>query len=310
MNDKELRILILEDVPSDAELNQRELRKGGISFTARVVDTREGFIRELEDFRPNLILSDYKLPGFTGLDALSIAHEKCADLPFILVTGTMGEENAVESLKKGANDYVLKDKLFRLVPAVQRALEEANKRAELRQAEEALKENEERYRNLTETAIDAIIGLKAPDIITLWNGGAERIFGYPKEEALGGNLHEMIVAGDCREKAYAGMRKFFETGEGPLVGKMIEVTALRKDGKEFPAELSISAVRTQGQWHATGIIRDISERKKLEAELREKLDVEERMNKLMVGRELRMEELKQENRRLKARLEGLEKAEG
>jgi len=307
MNGKELRILLLEDVPSDAELNQRELRKGGIPFTARVVDTREGFIREFEDFRPNLILSDYKLPGFTGLDALSITHEKCADLPFILVTGTMGEENAVESLKKGANDYVLKDKLFRLVPAVHRALEEANKRAELRQAAETIKENEEKYRVLTETAIDAIIGLKAPDIITLWNRGAERIFGYSKEEAIGGNLHEMIVAGDCREKAYTGVRKFFETGEGPLVGKTVEVTAMRKDGAEFPVELSISAVRIKGQWCATGMIRDISERKKLEAELKEKLDVVERMNKLMVNRELRMEELKQENRRLKARLEELEK---
>lgn len=307
MNGKELRILLLEDVPSDAELNQRELRKGGIPFTARVTDTREGFMKALEDFRPDLILSDYKLPGFTGLDALAITHEKHPDIPFILVTGTMGEENAVESVKKGASDYVLKDKLFRLVPAVQRALEEANKRAELRQAEEALKENEEKYRVLTETAIDAIIGLKTSDVITLWNRGAEKIFGYSKEEAIGGNLHDMIVAGDCREKAYAGMRKFFETGEGPLVGKTIEVPAIRKDGTEFPVELSISAVMTQGQWHATGIIRDISERKKLEAELKEKLDVVERMNKLMVGRELRMEELKQENRRLKARLEELEK---
>lgn len=307
MNGKELRILLLEDVPSDAELNQRELRKGGVLFTARVTDTREGFIKALEDFGPDLILSDYKLPGVTGLEALAFVHEEYPDIPFILVTGTLGEENAVESMKKGASDYVLKDKLFRLVPAVQRALEDADKRAELRQAEEALKENEEKYRNLTETAIDAIIGLKAPDAITLWNGGAEKIFGYSKEEAIGGNLHDMIVAGNCREKAYAGMRKFFETGEGPLVGKTIEVTALRKDGTEFPVELSISAVRTQGQWYATGIIRDISDRKKLEAELREKLDVVERMNKLMVGRELRMEELKQENRRLKARLEELEK---
>lgn len=307
MNDKELRILILEDVPTDAELIQRELRKGGILFTARVVDTREGFIKELEDFRPNLILSDYKLSGFTGLDALAIAHEKYPDMPFILVTGAMGEENAVESLKKGANDYVLKDKLFRLVPAVQRALEEVERRAELRQAEDALKESEEKYRVLTETAIDAIIGLKAPDIINLWNGGAERMFGYSKEEAMGGYLHEMIVAGDCREKAYAGMRKFFETGEGPLVGKTVEVTAMRKDGSEFPVELSISAVRIKGLWHATGIIRDISERKKMEAELKEKLDIVERMNKLMVDRELRMEELKQGNRRLKARIEELEK---
>ena len=122
--DKELRILILDDVPADAELEEHELRKAGISFISKRVETEETFQKELKDFSPDLILSDYSLPSFDGLKALAIAQEKCPDVPFILVTGVMGEEFAVEALKKGATDYVLKSNLKRLVPAVNRALEE------------------------------------------------------------------------------------------------------------------------------------------------------------------------------------------
>src|SRR4030043_1615000 len=140
--DKELRILILEDVPADAELEEHELRKAGLVFTSKIVATREAFLKELDEFFPDLILSDYALPSFDGLAALGIAKEKCPDVPFILVTGKLGEEFAIEKLKEGATDYVLKGNLKRLVPSVKRALEEANLITERKRAEEALKKSE------------------------------------------------------------------------------------------------------------------------------------------------------------------------
>jgi DNA-binding NtrC family response regulator len=136
---KELRILILEDLATDAKLIESELRKGGIAFSSRRVETREDFFKELRDFAPDLILSDYKLPSFDGSSALSIAKEQCPNVPFIFVSGTIGEELAIDTLKEGATDYVLKDRLARLMPAVSRALREAEERAVRKQIEEQLK---------------------------------------------------------------------------------------------------------------------------------------------------------------------------
>jgi len=117
-----LRILSLEDSELDAELILRELRLGGIEFMSRRVQTRGDFEREIAGFQPDLILSDYRLPGFDGAQALAIAMERCPNVPCIIISGAVGEETAVELLKNGATDFVLKDRLARLVPAVHRAL--------------------------------------------------------------------------------------------------------------------------------------------------------------------------------------------
>src|SRR4030042_3100043 len=145
--DKELRILILEEVPADAELMERELRKGGITFSSKRVDTRKAFLKELKEFAPDLVLGDYSLPSFDGLTALAIAQEKYPDIPFIFVSGSIGEELAIETLKRGATDYVLKDRLSRLVPAVNRVLREIEERTARQQAEEQLKK---RFKELEE----------------------------------------------------------------------------------------------------------------------------------------------------------------
>ena len=139
---KELAILILEDVATDAELLKDELSETGIAFHERCVATKASFLKALDDFCPDLILSDYSLPSFNGLSALKIAREKCPEVPFIFVSGALGEELAIELLKKGATDYVLKNRLSRLVPAVTRALQEVTERNERVMAEEALKQRE------------------------------------------------------------------------------------------------------------------------------------------------------------------------
>ncbi len=149
---KELRVLILEDATSDAELMEHELRGTGLKFSARRVETREDFVAALETFVPDLILADYRLPTFDGLSALKIVRERSRELPFIFVTGAMGEEVAIETLKSGATDYVLKDRLSKLVPAVERALREVEELAQRRQAEEALRLSEARLRTALRAA--------------------------------------------------------------------------------------------------------------------------------------------------------------
>ncbi|MCK9530572.1 MAG: response regulator [Hydrogenophaga sp.] len=142
MNDANtaLRILLLEDTPTDAALIEHELRSAGFQFSSLRVETRGDFARALAEFMPDIILADYKLPAFDGFAALQMARERLPDVPFIFVTGAMGEEVAIESLRGGATDYVLKDRLSKLTPAVERALAEAQARRQRSLAEDALRE--------------------------------------------------------------------------------------------------------------------------------------------------------------------------
>ncbi|MDP2784335.1 MAG: HD domain-containing protein [Sulfurimicrobium sp.] len=135
-----LRILLLEDSSADAELNEHVLRKARLDFTSLRVDDMDAFIAALAEFRPDIILADYHLPGFDGLQALAVARGKTPDTPFIFVTGAMGEELAVDSIKHGATDYIIKDRLARLPAAIQRAREEKKYSAQRREDERALRE--------------------------------------------------------------------------------------------------------------------------------------------------------------------------
>jgi len=134
------RILMLEDEAWDAELAQRLLTGAGIGFTAVVVATRESFVEQLAAFQPDVILSDYHLPGFSGKSALKIVQEQCPHIPFVFWSGVLGDEAAVELMKQGAADYVLKDRPARLPEAIQRVLAEAAQRAQLAQLEDRLAE--------------------------------------------------------------------------------------------------------------------------------------------------------------------------
>jgi len=138
---KDIHILMAEDDDADAALQLYALRKGRIPFTLTRVQTETDFVRELDRNPLNLILSDYSMPGFDGYAALNIAKVKRPETPFIFVTGTMGEEVAIETLKNGATDYVLKARLSRLVPAVHRALREAREREDRQHIEARLRES-------------------------------------------------------------------------------------------------------------------------------------------------------------------------
>jgi DNA-binding NtrC family response regulator len=133
-----IRILILEDDQWDVELAKRLLSGAGIAYEAVVVDTKEAFTAQLASFRPEVIISDYALPGFTGADGLRIAQERCPQVPYIVWSGVLGDEAAVELIKQGATDYILKDRPARLPSAVQRAFTEAQRRDRLAQIEDHL----------------------------------------------------------------------------------------------------------------------------------------------------------------------------
>ncbi len=173
MERKELRILILEDVTTDAELIKDELTEAGTVFTSCCVKDKGPYLKALDEFSPDIILSDYSLPSFDGLSALKLAVRKCPDVPFIFVSGALGEETAIELLKQGATDYVLKSRLSRLGPAVSRALQEVKERKERRIAEEELKKREQalelKSRGLEEanTALKVLLQRREEDKTTL-----------------------------------------------------------------------------------------------------------------------------------------------
>ena len=188
-----LRLLLIEDSEDDALLLLRALRKGGYDLIVERVDTPDAVKAALDRHRWDLIISDYVIPGFGGLEALKLVKERGLDLPFIIVSGQIGEDSAVAAMKAGAHDYVMKDSLVRLVPAIGRELQEAEVRRARRQAREALRESEERFRQLAEN-IDAAFFMSdwsaeqglgklmfiSPAFETIWGQSCDALYKNPK----------------------------------------------------------------------------------------------------------------------------------
>lgn len=215
---QELRILILDDVPTDAELMTFELVEAGMAFTSKYTSDKASFLRSLEEHQPDIILSDYSLPSFDGLSALKIAKEKHPDIPFIFVSGALGEETAIELLKQGATDYVLKDKLPRLAPAVSRALQEVAERTERKRAEEALKDSEMRYRTIFENTGTATIIIEEDLMIVLANKQFEELTGFLRSDIEGKKNWTEFVHPDDPGKKNRLDHKHGLPSEGPISG--------------------------------------------------------------------------------------------
>ncbi len=265
---EKLRVLIVEDSEDDALLILNEIKEGGYDPKFECVETKEAFLSALKKGDWDIIISDYSLPKFSGLDAVKLLKESGIDLPFILVSGAIGEEIAVKSFLAGAHDFIVKGKWERFVPAIKRELKEAKIRQEYKLGEEKLKKSEERYRSFMKTATDAIISADSDGDIIDWNNGAQAIFGYKEEDVLGKSL-TMLMPERYRDAHKKGLQHAKTTDKFNLKRKTIELQGIRKDNSEFPMEVSFSKWQIGKDFFLSGIIRDITERKQLEESLKE-----------------------------------------
>lgn len=255
-----LRLLFVEDNPDDADLLLRELRRAGFEPEWSRVDTEVDFLAALQK-SPEIILSDYSMPHFTGLRALELLRASGRHIPFILISGTVGEDVAVQAMRGGATDYLLKDRPARLGSAVTRALAETQVRVERHQAELA----QARLAAIVTFSDDAIIGKTLEGTITSWNAGAERVFGYTQAEAVGQPMLMLFPPDRVDEEPDMLAR----VARRETV-RHFETVRVRKGGATIDVSVTLSPLMDQsGQVVGiSAIARDITERKAAEEAVR------------------------------------------
>ena len=262
-----VRILHLEDESKDAELAQAALSDAGITCDVSIAGNREEFTAALERGSFDLVIADYSLPGFDGLTALLLTRERYPDCPFIFLSGTMGEDIAIESLKNGATDYVLKHRISRLAPAVQRALKELGERAAREEAEENLR----KLSQAVEQSPVSIVITNVKGEIEYVNPKFTQITGYSREEVLGQNPR-ILKSGETSWEDYEQLWATINSGntwQGEFHNR-------RKDGELFWEAATISPIKcTSGEiTNFIAVKEDISERKSLERQVRQALKME------------------------------------
>ncbi len=266
-DDQPIRLLFVEDVLYDVELAERALRKEGLAFTTARVETRDDFLTALTDFQPDLIVSDYSMPEFDGMEALrlSLAHDPT--LPFIVLTGSLNEETAVACIKAGATDYILKDRIARLPFAVREALAQKQARQAREAAERALRESEERYRTILENTPVGFFQSTPEGRYLRVNPAMARILGYDSPEDMLSTVTDIAtqVHGD------PARREEFKR----LLAERSEVIEFvnqnrRKDGSRIFTSTNARVVSDEhGQLlYYEGFMIDITERKQAEEALR------------------------------------------
>ncbi|MBG1270995.1 hybrid sensor histidine kinase/response regulator [Nostoc sp. WHI] len=237
-----LRFLLLEDSLLDAELAQAMLTEGGINCELIRVETGADFLAAVKIETFDLILADYALPSFDGISALEIARNHCPEVPFIFVSAALGEELAIEALKNGATDYVLKQRLGRLVPSVQRALREAKERRKRQQAEESLQKSEAKYRRIVDTSYEGIWMIDSQSRTEFVNQRLSQMLGYTAEEMLGCSMFNFMdqADGTAEEKLEWLKREGSELKEsrfcckdGSYIWTLISARAIFGEQNEF-----------------------------------------------------------------------------
>ncbi|MBO3458065.1 response regulator [Aetokthonos hydrillicola Thurmond2011] len=260
-----LSFLLLEDSLLDAELIDALLTEGGIVYRLKQVKTRDEYQKALEQGSFDLILSDYSLPGFDGITALEIAQYVCPDVPFIFVTATMGEEVAIETLKKGAIDYVLKQRMYRLVPSIRRALREAEERRARQQAETELHRREQEFRALVENSPDIIARIDKNLRYVYVNPAIQRSTGMPPNMMVGKKTPELGIPEEIYSPWEARLRKVFVTG----LPCFFDFDFLSSNGIRYYQSQIVPEFALNGSVETLlSITRDITESKQAEQALR------------------------------------------
>jgi PAS domain S-box-containing protein len=260
-----MRLLFLEDSPDDVTLAVAELRRAGLEFEHAVTDSRAGLAEALE--QPwTAVIADYTLPGFDGAEALRMVRERDAALPFLIFSGTVGEERAAEAIRGGANDYVMKGNLARLAPALERELREAERRAEQRQLEEALARIEERYRLTFEKAPIGIINIDHLGRVISTNEQFSALTGKPGALMAGERFLDCIHPADAR----AAEAALGECMRGRQSGARRELRCLTADGRTVWTAVTLTCVSGDGGAPdaVIALVEDVTERRRADDALR------------------------------------------
>jgi PAS domain S-box-containing protein len=263
---KEIHILHLEDDSNDFELIKKIIQNEVSDCNFIRVESKEEFTSALDNKEIDLLLSDFSLPSFDGLSALQIAQDKKPDIPFIFISGHIGEERAIQALQKGAVDYVLKDKLDKLVPTIKRTLKESEEKRQRKIIEEELQYSEKKYKALFESAKDAIFILDRSQIIDC-NPHAVLLFGYTKEEISSQHLFEFSP--EFQPGGVKSLNRAAEIMNTAFGGNALltEWQFINKSGDAFDTELSLNRIEILHKLYLQAIIRDITERKTILLEL-------------------------------------------
>lgn len=273
---KILRVLIVEDSEDDTLLIENELCRGGYQLDYERVETSAAMNQALAEQQWELVISDYTLPSFNALAALSVLQQTKLDIPFIIVSGSIGEETAVRAMKAGAHDYIMKNNLARLLPAIERELRDAAIRREQTRTTEALRDSEDRYRRIVDTAQEGIVLLDSTATITFANRRFAEMLGYEASELQGSSLYKYIDQ-KAPENTCLQISKLMEGAQ-----KHYDLKFLRDNGEALWAILSSSPMLGDDS-HTPGVlcmIADITERKRAEQALNDAYDdLEERIEK-------------------------------
>jgi two-component system, cell cycle sensor histidine kinase and response regulator CckA len=254
-----LRVLIVEDSMDDTMLIAAELQRGGLDPVFERVETAAGMRAALDGHEWDLIICNYSAPQFPGPAALAIYREKALDIPFISVSGAIGEETVAEMLKAGTHDFVMKSHLSRLVPAVKRELLAAQERRDRRQAEAITTY----LASIVQSCDDAIVGKTMGGIVVSWNAGAERIYGYSADEMVGRSVSMLMPP--YRPDELPEILEKIKRGQSV---DSLETVRIRKDGAPVEVSLRVSPIKdaTGRIVGASAVTRDITHRKQEENE--------------------------------------------
>lgn len=274
-----LRVMCVDDCEEDALLAVEALRADGVNVVWERVFTAADMADKLLNSEWDIVIADYSMPQFNGLDALEIVNRLRHGMPFILVSGELGEGIAVHALKSGAHDYVMKHDLGRLSSAVRRAVEDAAVRQAHQQAETNLRSSEALLKSIVDTAADGIVVVDKGGYIDFMNAAAERMFGYKAADLIGccidgliGGLgkregQDALLAGYLLDGSCNGDGKSLDQGQTSRTVR--ELKGRRRDGSTFPVELTLGAMCVDGYTMFAGIVRDLTERKRAEERIRQ-----------------------------------------
>lgn len=256
INMNRIQILILEHDPNDLGLLKYELKKSGLNYNLEVVDNQVGFEAALSNFKPQVILSDYSLPSFNGLKAFDLAKKEAPDTPFIIVSGTIGEEKAVELIKIGVTDYVLKDNIYQIGLKITRALQEAEDRRGKKNADRLLAESEKKYRDLFHFSPTPMwVYDPATNCFLSVNEATVKYYGYSQAEFLNLTINDILP-----EEEKEGFEYVHPTGEGGLKVYRRIFKHKKKDGAHLYVQVQSNEIEFEGKNARLVLATDVTER--------------------------------------------------